>query len=60
MFLMVREGLVADLLVLDSETIGPNMREVFRALAAVAVKIKQTATGIRNVILNGEVLLTNN
>ena len=60
MFLMVREGLVADLLVLDSETIGPNMREVVRALAAVAVKIKQTATGIRNVILNGEVLLTNN
>ena len=56
----VREGLVADLLVLDSETIGSNMRELVRALAAVAVKIKLTATGKRNVILNGESLLTNN
>ena len=60
MFLMVREGLVADLLVLDSETIGSNMRELVRALAAVSVKTKLTATGKRNVVLNGEILLTNN
>ena len=58
--MMVREGLVADLLALDSETIGSNMRELVRALAAVAVKTKLTETGKRNVILNGEILLTNN
>ena len=57
---MVREGLVADLLALDSETIGSNMRELVRALAAFSVKTKLTVTGKRNVILNGEILLTNN
>ena len=57
---LVREGMVADLLVFDPNTIGPNMPEVIRDLPADATRIKQTASGIKNTIVNGEVLLTYN
>ena len=57
---LVREGLVADLLVFDPDTIGPSMPEVARDLPAGALRIKQTAMGIKNVIVNGEILLTEN
>ena len=49
---LVREGLVADLLVFDPDTIGPSMPEVARDLPAGALRIKQTAMGIKNVIVN--------
>ena len=52
--------MVADLLVFDPNTIGPNMPEVVRDLPADATRIKQTASGIKNTIVNGEVLLTYN
>lgn len=57
---LVREGLVADLLVFDPDTIGPSMPEVVRDLPAGALRIKQTAMGLKNVIVNGEILLTKN
>lgn len=57
---LVREGMAADLVVLDPETIGPNMPEVVHDLPAGARRLKQTSTGIKHTIVNGEVLLTNN
>jgi N-acyl-D-aspartate/D-glutamate deacylase len=54
---IIREGLNADLLVFDPETIGPNMPELVNDLPAGAQRLKQTSTGISHTIVNGTVLL---
>ena len=50
----------ADVVVFDPDTIGPNMPEVLNDLPAGARRLKQTASGILNTVVNGEILLTNN
>ena len=57
---LVREGMAADLVVLDPRTIGARMPEVVTDLPAGARRLKQTADGVRATVVNGEVLLRDN
>ncbi|MBL6814789.1 MAG: amidohydrolase family protein [Pseudomonadales bacterium] len=57
---LLREGMAADLVVFDADTIGAKMPEVVYDLPAGAKRLKQTADGILNTVVNGEILLTNN
>jgi N-acyl-D-aspartate/D-glutamate deacylase len=57
---LLRQGMAADVVVFDPETIGPNMPEVLNDLPAGAQRLKQTASGILNTVVNGEIFLTNN
>ena len=57
---LIREGMAADLVVFDADTIGARMPEVVHDLPARARRLKQTADGILNTVVNGEILLTNN
>ncbi len=54
---LIREGMAADLLVLDPETISPEMPEVVRDLPAGALRLTQRARGIAATVVNGEVVL---
>ncbi|MEZ5559925.1 MAG: amidohydrolase family protein [Pseudomonadales bacterium] len=57
---LLRRGLAADLVVFDPATIGARLPEVVHDLPAGAKRLRQTADGMRHVIVNGEVLLTDN
>jgi len=57
---LLREGMAADVVVFDPDTIGPQMPEVVHDLPAGATRLKQTADGVLNTVVNGEILLTNN
>mgnify|MGYP006164056193 CR=1 FL=1 len=57
---LLREGMAADVVVFDPDTVGPRMPEVLNDLPAGAQRLKQTADGILNTVVNGEILLTNN
>ena len=57
---LLREGMAADVVVFDPKTVGPNMPEVLHDLPAGATRLKQTASGILNTVVNGEIFLTNN
>ena len=54
---LVREGMVADLNVIDAERVRPAMPTVAEDLPAGAKRLKQGAEGIRATIVSGEVLL---
>ena len=54
---LVREGLVADLVVFDPETIAPELPEIHHDLPGGAPRLVQKATGIAATIVSGEVLL---
>jgi N-acyl-D-amino-acid deacylase len=54
---LVREGMAADLVVFDPETIGAEMPEVVDDLPAGARRLVQRARGIAATVVNGEVLL---
>ena len=54
---LIREGLVADLLVFDPETIAPEMPEVAHDLPAGARRLVQRARGLSATIVNGEIVL---
>ncbi len=57
---LIREGMAADLVVFDPDTIGARMPEVVSDLPASARRLKQTANGIAATVVNGQVLLRNN
>lgn len=57
---LIRKGLAADLVVFDPQAVGPAMPTVEHDLPAGARRLKQVSTGIRNTIVNGQVLLTDN
>ena len=57
---LLREGMAADLVVFDADNIRAKMPEVVHDLPAGARRLKQTADGILNTVVNGEILLTNN
>jgi N-acyl-D-aspartate/D-glutamate deacylase len=54
---LIREGLAADLMVFDPETIAPEMPEVVDDLPAGARRLVQRARGIAATVVNGEILL---
>jgi N-acyl-D-amino-acid deacylase len=54
---LIREGMVADILVFDPETIAPEMPEVVRDLPAGARRLTQRSRGIAATVVNGEVVL---
>lgn len=53
---LVREGLVADLNVIDPATVSPQLPTVVHDLPAGGKRIEQKATGIRATIVAGEVV----
>lgn len=54
---LLREGMAADIVVFDPDTVGPAMPEVRRDLPAGAVRLFQKSVGIAATVVNGEVLL---
>jgi N-acyl-D-amino-acid deacylase len=54
---LVREGLAADLVVLDPERVGPGTMTSDTDLPGGAKRLKQDAVGILATIVNGQVLL---
>ncbi len=57
---LLREGMAADIVVFDPNTVGPRMPEVVSDLPAGAKRLKQTAEGMRATIVNGAVVLKDN
>ena len=57
---LLREGNIADVIVFDPDTIGPQMPELVHDLPAGARRLKQKADGMLATIVNGQVLLRNN
>jgi N-acyl-D-aspartate/D-glutamate deacylase len=54
---LLREGMCADIVVFDPDTVGPRMPEVVHDLPAGAVRLRQTADGIACTVVNGEIVL---
>jgi N-acyl-D-aspartate/D-glutamate deacylase len=54
---LIREGMNADLLVLDPATVAPLMPKVVHDLPAGAKRLIQKSTGIPYTIVNGQVML---
>jgi len=57
---LLREGMAADIVVFDPDTVGPRMPEVVTDLPAQAKRLLQKADGIRATVVNGQVLLRDN
>jgi N-acyl-D-aspartate/D-glutamate deacylase len=57
---LLREGMAADVVVFDPQTVGPRLPEVVHDLPAGARRLKQTADGMLHTIVNGEILLSQN
>jgi len=57
---LLREGLAADIVVFDPDTVGPRMPEVVCDLPAGAKRLKQKCDGMHATIVNGQVLLRDN
>jgi N-acyl-D-aspartate/D-glutamate deacylase len=57
---LLREGMVADLVVFDPDTVGARLPEIVNDLPAGAKRLKQTANGILHTVVAGEILLANN
>ena len=56
---LIREGMTADMVVFNPDTIGPRMPEVVSDLPAGAKRLRQTAHGIANTIVGGQTVLRN-
>ena len=57
---LLREGMAADIVVFDPDTIAPRMPEVVTDLPAQAKRLRQKADGMRATIVNGQVVLRDN
>jgi N-acyl-D-aspartate/D-glutamate deacylase len=57
---LLREGMAADVVVFDPDTVAPRMPEVVNDLPSGAQRLRQTADGITATVVNGQVLLRNN
>lgn len=57
---LLREGMAADIVVFDPDTICPRMPEVVTDLPAGAKRLKQKCDGMAATIVNGQVLLRDN
>ncbi|MFI4998332.1 MAG: amidohydrolase family protein [Reyranellales bacterium] len=57
---LLREGMAADIVVFDPDTVGPRMPEVVCDLPAGARRLKQKCDGMAATIVNGQVLLRDN
>ena len=57
---LLREGMAADIVVFDPDTIGPCMPTVVYDLPAGAQRLKQMADGISATVINGQVVLRDN
>ncbi|HKV14115.1 MAG TPA: amidohydrolase family protein [Reyranella sp.] len=57
---LLREGMAADMVVFDPDTVGPRMPEVVCDLPAGAKRLRQKADGIRATVVNGEIMLRDN
>lgn len=57
---LLREGMAADIVVFDPDTVGPRMPEAVCDLPAGAKRLKQTCEGMHATIVNGQVLLRDN
>jgi len=56
---LVREGMAADLVVFDPDTVGPGMPQVAWDLPGGATRLVQKASGIAATVVNGQVLIRN-
>jgi len=56
---LIREGMVADIVVFNPDTIGPMMPEVVCDLPAGAKRLRQKAHGVANTIVGGKTVLRN-
>ena len=56
---LIREGMTADMVVFNPDTIGPRMPEVVCDLPAGAKRLRQTAHGVANTIVGGQTVLRN-
>jgi N-acyl-D-aspartate/D-glutamate deacylase len=54
---LVREGMAADLVVFDPDTIAAEMPEVVNDLPAGARRLIQRCRGVAATVVNGEILL---
>lgn len=57
---LLREGLAADIVVFDADTVGARMPEVVTDLPAGSKRLKQKCDGMMATIVNGQVLLRDN
>ena len=57
---LLREGMAADIVVFDPDTVGARMPEVVCDLPAGAKRLKQKCDGMAATIVNGQVLLRDN
>jgi N-acyl-D-aspartate/D-glutamate deacylase len=57
---LLREGMAADIVVFDPDTVGPRMPEVVCDLPAGAKRLRQKCDGMHATIVNGQVLLRDN
>ena len=57
---LLREGMAADIVVFDADTIGARMPEVVNDLPAGAKRLRQKCDGMHATIVNGQVLLRDN
>lgn len=57
---LLREGMAADIVVFDPDTIGARMPEVVHDLPAGAKRLRQKCDGMHATIVNGQVLLRDN
>ncbi|MFO1079166.1 MAG: amidohydrolase family protein [Reyranellaceae bacterium] len=57
---LLREGMAADIVVFDPDTVGPRMPEVVCDLPAGAKRLRQKCDGMLATIVNGQVMLRDN
>jgi len=57
---LLREGMNADMVVLDPDKVAPRMPEVVNDLPAGGKRLKQYADGIKATVVNGETVLKDN